>query len=176
MDLIDNALRTLPRTFRKSEFVIIRSKIVAKLYRCWDLDQILFDSIEIEADADAAAIISVWIAGKKKNRKKGKGGEMAGAWLGDRSRQSLPRGLFLRRAILLCLNEVGDLTQPAIHPPLPPTFIVHRRQFRSIGSSFLQFRLEELVLTPGRRSSQYRPADSFLPGGSRFRSQDFLQS
>lgn len=53
---------------------------------------------------------------------------------------SASRPFFLRRAILLCLNEVGDLTHPLRSLP---RFIVHRRQFRSIGSSFLQFRLQE---------------------------------
>lgn len=72
------------------------------------------------------AIISVRDCEKKKKiekraRERKRKKEEVGAWLGDRSGQSLPLGLFLRRAILLCLNEVGDLTLP--RDPPPPSYI-----------------------------------------------------
>jgi len=142
-------------------------RIVAKWYRLKSQSNSVRLDRDREANAAAPrAIISIRIAGKKKIDKKGKDGEMAGAWLGDRSEQSLPRGLFLRRAILLCLNEIGDLTQPAIYPTH-----VHRT---SQAISFHRFFVPSI---PSRRPRPYSgaalgtgPAGSFLLGGSRYRS------
>lgn len=101
-----------------------------------------FVSIEIEADGANDNKCLRDCAGRRGKIEKGEGREEGGGLI----RRSLgaisaSRPFFLRRAILLCLNEVGDLARPRG----PPRFAVHRRQFRSIGSSFLQFRLEGLV-------------------------------
>lgn len=124
-----------------------------------DLDRIFVQFISIEIEIDAASDNKWPDCGKEKNRKKKS--EEVGAWLGDRSGQSLPRGLFLRCAILLCLNEVGDLTH-LWRPTSPPRSSYIAGNF--VSSVLRSFNSASKTPSSLRRCPRYKTGRSVFTG------------
>lgn len=118
---------------------------------------VLLHSIEIEAPR---AIISVRDCGKEKKQKKRQERKRGRKWELD---QEIARGnlclsaFFLRRAILLCLNEVGDLTLPRDSPHPRPSYIAGN----FVPSVLRSFNSAAKISSLLRRCAQYRSAVRF---------------